>query len=253
MSALRNTALGGRLVAAWLVFALLVPLEAKAELEISGYLGKADTPSADVKLAEPGGTDLTFHDVSWDDDSFGTAPYYGIRGTWWFERHPNWGLAVDFTHAKMLAHLNDTVSVTGTRAGTPVAGPERLGDTFDVLEFSDGHNLLTVNGLRRWFFEGAPDGTFLSRLQPYVGVGAGLAIPHVEVTTVSGRTFEFQVTGFAAQGLAGLSYEVFKNVSIFTEYKLSWADLDSDLAPGGTLQVRPWTHHLVFGASYRLP
>lgn len=250
MSALRNTAVGGRLTVAWVIFALLVPLEANAEWVISGYFGKADTPTTDVKFAEPGGTDLTFHDVSWDDDSFGKAAYFGIRGTRWFERHPHWGLAVDFTHAKMLAHLDDTVSVTGTRAGTPVAGPERLGDTFDVLEFSDGHNLLTVNGLRRWFFEDAPDRTFLSRLQPYVGIGAGLAIPHVEVTTANGRTFEYQVVGFAAQGLAGLAYGVFENVSIFTEYKLSWADMDCDLGPGATLKVRPWTHHLVFGASY---
>jgi opacity protein-like surface antigen len=232
------------------VVVLLMAARTKAEWVISGYLGKADTADADVKLSEQGGTNLKFHNVSWDDESFDGPMYYGVRLTKWFDRSPKWGLALDFTHPKMVARLNETVNVTGTRAGVPVSGPERLGDTFDVLEFTHGHNLLTLNGMYRRPGAGRDAESFLARLEPYAGLGAGVAIPHAEVTTSTGSTYEYQLVGFAAQGLVGVSYEFVRNVSVFTEYKLSYADMDVDIHNGGSLKIGPWTHHFILGFSY---
>lgn len=224
--------------------------QAEAELFVSGYLGAASTYDTDVELNRPGGTRLTFKDVSWDDDSFSAPPYYGFRIGYWFKNYPNWAAALDFTHAKMYAELDNTVSVSGTRSSTPVSGQERLGNTFEVLEFSDGHNLLTINGMYRWMGLGTSGHGFLYRLQPYVLAGVGIAVPHVEVTVENDRTFEYQYTGLAAQAGAGLDVDIVRWFSVFVEYQFSYSEIDADLEGGGTLKTDPWTHHVTFGVTF---
>ncbi len=99
--------------------------DAFAETIISLLIGQAWTYDSDVRLQEPGGTDLVFTDVSWDTNPFEMPPYYAIRLTHWLDRSPDWGVAVDFTHAKMYSHLEQVVQVSGS---------ERLGGTFNKLE-----------------------------------------------------------------------------------------------------------------------
>lgn len=223
---------------------------ASAEMFVSGYLGTASTYDSDVELNRPGDTGLTFSDVSWDDDSFSAPPYYGFRIGYWFKNHPNWAVALDFTHAKMYAELDKTVSVSGTRNNARVSGQERLGDTFNVLEFSDGHNLLTLNGMYRWMGLGRPGQGFINCLQPYVLAGLGIAIPHVEVTVEGDRTFEYQTTGMAVQAGGGLDVDITRWLSVFAEYRLSYAEIDADLVGGGALKTEPWTHHITVGVTF---
>jgi len=219
---------------------------ARAELVVSLYGGKAVAHDADVKLDQPGGTHLTFNDVSWDDESFQSPLYYGARLGYWWESAPHWGVALDYTHAKMIAPLGQTVTVSGTRNGVPVQPREPLSATFDNLNISHGHNLLTLNLLYRWQHLGEG---IVDRLQPYLGIGAGVAIPHVEVATAGGNTEEYQVAGPAYQALCGVDFRVYGPVSLFLEYKVSYADLDMDLSGGGRLEVEPWTSHFIFGVS----
>jgi opacity protein-like surface antigen len=222
-----------------------------AEFVLSAYGGVADTMDTDVKLSQTGGTDLNFSDVSWSDKSFEGPIYYGLRLNYWFEDFTGWGVCVDFTHAKMYAELGDTVNLTGSRAGVPVAGAELLRNTFQELSFSHGYNLFTFNGMYRWFPKGARDDTFLGRLQPYAGLGLGITVPHVEVETNGDRTEEYQYTGPAFQGFGGINFDVYKKFSLFMEYKLTYSDMDADLTGGGSIEVKPWTNHLIFGLSYR--
>jgi len=221
-----------------------------AEVVVSVYGGVADTLDTDVKLSQPGGTDLTFSDVSWTDKSFEGPIYYGLRLNYWFKELSSWGVGVDFTHAKMYAELDDTVNVSGTRAGAPVAGAEPLGNTFQELTFSHGYNLLTLNGMYRWSPKGVRDDTFLGRLQPYAGLGLGIAVPHVEIEINGDRTEEYQYTGPAFQGFGGINFDVYKKFSLFMEYKLTYSEMDTDLTGGGSLEVKPWTNHIIFGLSY---
>ena len=223
---------------------------ARGEFVISAYGGIADTMDADVKLSQPGGTDLTFSDVSWTDKSFEGPVYYGLRLNYWFKELNGWGVCVDFTHAKMYAELDDTVNVTGNRVGVPVSGAEPLRNTFKELSFSHGYNLLTFNGMYRWFPKGVRDDTFLGRLQPYVGLGLGVAVPHVEVEINGNKTEEYQYTGPAFQGLGGVNFDVYKKFSIFLEYKFTYADINADLTSGGSVEIEPWTNHFIFGLSY---
>jgi lipid A oxidase len=223
---------------------------AHAEFVLSAYGGAIDTMDADVKLSRPGGTDLTFSDVSWNDKSFEGPMYYGLRLNYWFSDDSNWGVGIDFTHAKMYARLNDTVTVSGTRAGANVSGSEPLNNTFEELSFSHGYNLLIFNGTYRWFPKGSRDNTFLGRLQPYAGLGLGVAVPHVEVDLNGSKTEEYQYAGPAFQGLAGINFDVYKNFSVFLEYKLTYSDMNADLTDGGSIEVKPWSNHIVFGLSY---
>ncbi len=68
----------------------------------------------------------------------------------------------------------EDVETAGTLKGQPAPSPLRLTDLFDRLEFTHGHNVLIFTGLARL----AP---LTPRVRPYLGIGAGVAVPHVEI------------------------------------------------------------------------
>ena len=64
-------------------------------------------------------------------------------------------------------------------------------------------------------------------------------------------TDEYQFGGPAIHGMLGLNYDVWKHISTFVEYKLSYANLDLDLNGAGEVWTETVTHNLAFGISYR--
>lgn len=220
----------------------LSSVEVQAEWRHEVYGGRSDMFDSDVWLHRPGGTDLTLSDVPWRGESLRPPIYYGTRLTYWSDAVP-WGLALDFTNAKMIARSDDTVAVGGTHAGVPVSGDETAGDTISSSQISHGLNLLTLNGLYRF---GDSCG-----LGAYAGLGAGVAIPRVETGVGGVETQDDQVGGPVAQGLLGFTYNLYGRFSVFAEYKLSYADISADLG-GGTLDMKPWTNHFLAGLSFRL-
>jgi hypothetical protein len=127
------------------------------------------------------------------------------------------GAMVDFTHSKAIAELDKEVSFTGTLNGAPAPERAALRNIFHHLEASHGHNMLTLNGLFRLPSLGA-------RVHPYVGIGAGVALPHSEVALKGQdkRTYEYQYTGPVGQALIGLELRT-PRVSYFLEYKFTFA------------------------------
>jgi lipid A oxidase len=216
---------------------------AKAELEATLYSGMSASQASDVQLNLPNDTQLTFQDVSWDDMSFENPIYWGLRLTYWLPRANEWGIAVDFTHAKIQADLNQTVSVTGTRLGSTVNAQEPLSNTFAELAMTHGFNLLTINGVHRWQVK--------PRMRPFAGFGVGLAYPHVEVKTGASQTEEYQLAGWVMNVMAGLNYQLGQSVAIFGEYKLSYVDIRADLNGGGQLATTLWTNHFNIGMTYQ--
>lgn len=227
----------------WLV-PLLLAGSARAEWTLGGSVGASRTVDSDVTLSD-GSTRLVFESVSWDDESFRSPIYYGIRVGHWFDRRPRWGLLLEFTHAKMIADLDSPVRARGVRGGEAVDRLAPLRASFLDLGFSHGHNLLTVSALHRWLPERGADR--FGRLRPYLRLGAGIAIPHVESWTVGGRTSEYQLAGPAIEAGAGLDVLLARRFSIFVESKVAWVEIDAELASGGTVTVRPWTHQVVLG------
>jgi lipid A oxidase len=216
---------------------------AAAEFQIGVYGGISESFDSDVTLVQPG-TNLTLYDVPWDGKSFISPPYWGARGIYWFDSSPSWGVMVDYNHAKIYSDLGATVKVSGTRDGVPLNGKDRVDNTFDILEFTDGLNEIYLGGTYRWQHE---------RWTPYAGFGVGLSFPHVEIrrTGSTVKTFEYQITGVAVEGLVGLEYRITPRVSAFGDYKLSFSSNDADVKGGGTLETDVWTNHFIFGLSYR--
>jgi len=113
---------------------------AAAEFQTEVYGGISESFDSDVTLVQPNGTDMTLKDVPWDGKSFVDPPYWGVGGIYWLNVNPNWGLMVDYHHAKIYSELGATVNMSGKRDGVPISGKDRINNTFDVLEFNDGLN-----------------------------------------------------------------------------------------------------------------
>ena len=205
---------------------LAMPAVAAAETEISVYTGYQTAPHSGVEGEDPGGIGAFDFTAGWDGNSFEAPPYYGLRGTWW--RDEVNGFALEFTHAKVYAD-DETLAE----------------NDLDHFEFTDGLNLITVNYMRRFPAAGGP------RLTPYVGAGVGVAVPYVEFETAGGETYEYQLTGPAATVIAGASYELNADWSVFGEYKGSYSSNEADLDNGGSLETDIITNAVNLGVSFR--
>lgn len=202
---------------------LLAPASAFAEVELSFYGGVQSAPSSDVSIR---GDDVVADDdftQDWEGRSAEAPIYYGVRATRW--QSPSFGYGLDFAHNK----------VYPTDDNLPAG--------YDVLEFTDGLNTLTVNAYRRW------DQAF-GEVTPYVGGGLGVALPHVEVTNGESETFGYQLTGPAATVIAGATYDINEQWSVFGEYKGTYSANTADLDTGGTLETDIVTNAVNVGVSF---
>ena len=202
----------------------LAGVPAWAEVEFSLYGGLQSAPHSGLTVegdASVPDTDVT---AGWDGRSLEMPPYWGLRATWWTSDRTGFGL--DFTHSKIYAD-DETLAETG----------------FDRLEFTDGLNILTVNAWRRWPQAFGP-------VTPYVGAGIGVAVPHVEVSAGGSETFGYQLTGPAASVIAGASYPISEDWSVFGEYKGTYSMNSADLDGGGTLETDVVTNALNLGVSF---
>ena len=237
------------------------------ETMIGGYVGAPYTYDSDVHLKKDTSLDFTVKDVSWDAEPFKSPIYYGARVVRWFDGGRR-GAMIDFTHSKTLAALDDEKGLSGVIDNAPLPAKAALKDIYRKLEFSHGHNMLTLNGLWRL-------ASLAPRLSPYVGAGVGMSLPHSEIQlkTVRGRTYEYQYTGPAVQAVIGLEFRV-PRMSYFLEYKFSLANYEVPLSlrdgsvlfvdlwnqftswlagkpPGGYLYTRLTSHQLIGGLGMR--
>ncbi len=236
-------------------FLLATTRTARAEFVISGFSGISSAYDNDLHLHENNGSDLTFHNASYQTHDFDSPLYYGARLTYFLSRQSHWGFGLEFFHSKVYLDTGSSFHVTGTRGGAPVNDTEPASNTFYDFNCSHGLNYLTADAFYR-FFLADPDKNFLGRFQPYLGAGLGITIPHVEVELTGLPRFEqYEFGGLGAQAIAGLSFSVTKHIQLFTEYKFTYADLDKlDFSNGitsGNISLDSMANHLVFGASYR--
>ncbi len=202
---------------------LALPTVAAAQVELSFYGGAQSAPGSDVAIRGDSVIADSDFSIDWEGRSASAPIYYGIRATRW--QTPTFGFGLDFAHNKVY----------------PKDG--ELPDGFDVLEFTDGLNTLTVNAYRRW-----PN--MLGDVTPYVGGGLGVSIPHVEVTSGESETFGYQLTGPAATWIAGASYPISDQWSVFGEYKGTFTSNTGDLDTGGTVETDIFTNAVNLGVSF---
>lgn len=197
---------------------------AVAEIEIDMYLGGEQPNSSNISGSHPaiGGFDTS---IDWDGKSDVMPPYYGARAVYW--RPDNIGFGLEFSHNKAYA---------------PDA--QMAANGFDRLEFTDGHNLITLNVMKRW--PGQWD-----RWTPFIGAGIGVAVPHVDIQPTGGpHTLGYQMTGPALRLLAGARYQINDHWSVFGEYQFTWSDNDVDLDGGGTLSTTLSSNAFNIGVGY---
>ena len=222
---------------------------AEAEVELSIFTGVALSQDNDLHLQQNGATDLDFDDVSYEGRDFDDPPYYGARLLWFPSAASHWGFGAEFFHMKMYAETDSTVHVTGRRNGVGVNDNERIDDTIQSFSLSHGLNYALGDIVYRWQ-PGQRGENFLGHLEPYVGVGLGAAIPHVE-STVGGKFHEeYQLHGPGVEALAGMNIALTHHIGLMFEYKFTYANLDSLDIPGGSIEVTPLTHHVVTGLTF---
>lgn len=239
------------------------------ETMVGAYAGAPYTHASDVRIQNPGVNDFTVRDVTWDGKPFEDPIYYGARVVHWFGGAP-FGAMADFTHSKTIARLAEETDFSGTLRGAPVPARSVIERIFYKLEFSHGHNMLSMNGLMR-----LP--RFGTRLWPYAGLGGGVALPHTEIQIAkeNARTYEYQYAGLIAQALIGLEIRL-PRVSVFVEYKFTFAPyavplthrdsratlvedvwtqwrswLVGERAPGGALSTTLASHQVISGVGVR--
>lgn len=236
---------------------LLSPHEmARAEFVLSAFSGVSSAFDSDLHLHENSGppTDLTLHSASYHTSDFESPQYYGGRLTYFLSRESPWGFGLEFFHSKIYLDTGSSFHVTGTRNGAPVNETEPGTETFYDFNCSHGLNYLTADTFYR-FFLGQPE-SYINRIQPYLGVGAGITIPHVEVELAGEPRFEeYEFGGLGLQAIAGVSFSITKHVQLFSEYKFTYANLDhldfNNGVTSGSISLNSMANHLVFGASYR--
>jgi lipid A oxidase len=95
-------------------------------IEISVYGGIQSSPHSRI-TGKPASNGVQYSElVGWKGKSFDAPIYYGIRATFWNSNKLSYG--AEFTHAKAYA---------------PSSALQSAG--FDRLEFTDGHNIITLN------------------------------------------------------------------------------------------------------------
>jgi lipid A oxidase len=84
-----------------------------------------------------------------------------------------------------------------------------------------------------------------------------LAIPNVDVvaTGTNRRTREFEITGPAVRGIAGVKYDLTDHWALFSEYQFTYSDNEGTIQgdPGqndGDIDFELLTHALNVGFSY---
>lgn len=199
------------------------PFTAAAEVELSFYGGYQISPGSNVSFSG----DSVIPDgnlaIEWDGRSLEAPIYYGLRATYW--QTPRFGYGVEFTHNKLVP-----------TAETFPAG-------FQTLEYTDGLNFLTVNGFRRW-----EQG--FGNITPYVGGGIGFSFPYIHVEYGASQTGEYQIGGPAATFVAGASYPLNEDWSVFGEYKGIYAPVTGNLSTGGTVETTAITNAVNVGVSF---
>jgi lipid A oxidase len=231
-----------------LVGLFLASTSAFAEITLGVYAGQSFIDNGDLNLTQ-GNTNLNYKNISWDDKSFESPIFYGARIGYWFNDAPNWGVSVDFSHLKNYLVDSETVNVNGIQNGIPLNGNIPINSTnLQSFNMSHGLNTITFNGQYRWFPAGQRDQTLLGRMNLYTGLGAGFSVPHVEAIVSGISTYEYQAgAGPVVNGMLGINYDIYRFISGFAEYKLTYAEVEDQLKGGGTINTETVNHQLIFG------
>lgn len=192
--------------------------------------------------------DYTLYDVKAKDrpgfdQIFGgdlAIPQYVYRFGYYSTK--NWGIEINFDHAKYVMVDNQVAHLTGTIHGQYYDQDTLVSPSFLKFEHTNGANFLMLNYLRRyeiWKSKGEKHHLFLAEK-----LGMGIVIPKTDVTMFGERLDNvFHIAGMIWAFDSGLRYEFFDH--FFTEASLKGGFANySDVLTVGTGKAH---HHFFFG------
>jgi hypothetical protein len=223
----------------------LITSPSKAEWKIQLFLGKSFASKSDIGIQQPSRqTDLIFHDVKYNDASFETPLYYGLRVSYFPPGSPHLGLEAEFIHAKIYSDVRQLVYVSGIRRGQPIDSTIKLGDVIQGFSMSHGLNFLFFNLVGR---VGIVKNNRSDKIGLCGRMGIGPLIPHSESVIEGESKAQYEFHGPAFQLAAGSEIDIWKKLNLLLEYKYTFVDVKAIKIPHGSAETKLKTSHLVFG------
>lgn len=226
----------------------LWPASARADFQVSGFLGAAHTQSSTIDLSIPN-TQVRLFDAEYRGESFRSPQWYAVRGTWIPRAHRWLGIEGEWIHAKVYAEVDSNVRAQGTLRGVPIDAVVPLSSVVKRLSMSHGLNFILANvSARRGF--GPADANGVHRLVGVVRAGIGPTMPHAESHIGDVTQEQYESGGLGTQVGGGVELALWRRIGALGEYKFTWASPEIDV-PGGHAKIPSRTHHVAFGIAYR--
>ncbi|WP_220807544.1 outer membrane protein [Noviherbaspirillum aridicola] len=202
------------------------PHHRPGELRLDGAIG----------LSMPGARDMTD----------GAPPSsYGLRFSHYPERHPNWGVGVDFTRYGSGNGIRSQDAERSLWQGALAPGATPLDRVTQRFDQPHGVNVLSVSGIYRWH----GDGPAVGRLQPYVGLGLAWYRSNSDGTTPGfARPPAQEGSALGYHMMGGVRYHFTERAGAFFEAKFNSGNALH--AVPGDADGSPRSYHAVAGVSY---
>ena len=195
------------------------PAAAQSQWTVAAFLGDAWTAHDQLRVQSLlDGTDLALDGVEYDDRSFDSPIYYGVRVGRFLSSVPWLGVEGEFLHLKTITGPEQLVDAGGTLRGQVAVSPLPVGDVLPRFELSHGLNFLLANASVRVPL-GGPDRSPPVMLTARFGVGP--TIPHVEGTYGADTEDAYQWSSLGWQLAGGAEIRAWRALIILSEVKFT--------------------------------
>jgi len=251
----------------WIIsasFALSILLTSclRAEWRFEIFLGKASTSESDLNVEQPSKqNDLSFHRIEYDDRSFHTPLYYGLRTAYFPASFSNLGLEAEFIHAKIYSKSEQMVYVSGIMEGEPIDSIIRFGEMVQGFSMTHGLNFLffnlvgrlpIVSVIDRSASGGKDKNDEQDKVVLYGRLGIGPLIPHTESVVDGHGREQYELHGPAYQIATGMEINIWRKLFLLLEYKYTLVKVNEAKIALGHASTELNTNHWVFGLSTTL-
>ncbi len=160
-----------------------------------------------------------------------SIPQYVYRIGYYFKKKSQFGIEINFDHAKYIVYDNQTLRVTGQIRGRTIDKDTLVDNNFVHLEHTNGANFLMANMLYRIkLFESANHNSAISLI---FKTGMGTVIPKTDVTFMGTRLDnKFHIAGFIVGEEITIRYRIYKGLISEFSSKNAYANYFNALGVG---------------------
>ncbi len=190
-------------------------------------------------------------------------PQYAFRIGYFFNRSKtaDWGIEINYDHAKYVAYDNQKVHVKGHLAGPnggvdvdkdSITEPGKKSSGWMHFEHTNGANFALLDVVRRFSFYHTPNQKLW--VSAVAKLGAGFMIPRTDCTLFGvERDDKFHLAGYMLGSELAIRADFLKNFYVETAGKLNFVNYTDALAPmEGRAKHHVWARELtlIVGAQF---